>query len=170
MFILGLQKRKNPAVFRLRAYFSEVDNSMMKKKRKPCNFPVDRYEKISYKGTSATGNANTGAAQMVTIYAIHAPESKKLEQVKAQMAVLGVPAIRVVDCGDYFMALEGSHRLAAAHALGIEPELVIFEQDEIIDISGYDWYEHGCWAETNYAAGEVAGELFCAQQARSYMF
>jgi len=97
---------------------------------------------------------------MTTIYTIHAPEIEKLELVKAQMATLGAPTIRVVDCGDYYMALEGCHRVAAAHDLDITPEWVTFEQDEVLDITEFDWYDPANWAETVYPAGEVAGELY----------
>lgn len=100
---------------------------------------------------------------MTTIIAIHAPTSAKLEAVKAEMLALGAPTIEVVDCGDYYMALEGSHRLAAAHALGLVPELVIYGQDEVMDITSYDWYESANWAGTEYTAGEVAGELYSSQ-------
>ncbi|MEM1149033.1 MAG: hypothetical protein AAGI03_00540 [Pseudomonadota bacterium] len=64
------------------------------------------------------------------IYAIHAPEADKLEAIIAKMKKLGAPTIQVVDCGNYFMALEGSHRIAAAHSLGLEPELIVYEQDD----------------------------------------
>ena len=99
---------------------------------------------------------------MTTIYAIHAPEADKLSQVIEQMKTLGAPTIRVVDCGDYYMALEGSHRLAAAHSLGLMPQLVVYSQDEAIDVTAYDWYDGANWAvdgRTDYTAGEVAGEL-----------
>jgi hypothetical protein len=72
------------------------------------------------------------------IYAIHAPEPERLEKVSHEMRMLGAPTIRVVDCGDHYQALEGSHRLAAAHALGITPQLVIYAQHELISISDYD--------------------------------
>lgn len=104
-----------------------------------------------------------------TVYAIHAPEAKKLARVVKQMRSLGTPTIQVVDCGDYFMALEGSHRLAAAHKLGIIPTLVIHAQDDVLDISGQDWFDTANWAETEYPAGEVAGELY-STQARAYRF
>ncbi len=107
---------------------------------------------------------------MTTIYAIHAPEEAKLEAVIAEMRVLGAPTIRAIDCGDYLMALEGSHRLAAAAALELTPVFEIIEQDEEIDISGYDWFEAQNWAGTVYAAGEVAGELFSPRQAVDYRF
>lgn len=107
---------------------------------------------------------------MSTIYAIHAPVAEKLETVKREMETLGAPTIRVVNCGDHYMALEGSHRLAAAHALGLEPELVVFEQDEMLDITQFDWFDEANWFETTYQAGEVAGELFSPNQARDYSF
>lgn len=107
---------------------------------------------------------------MRTIYAIHQPEAAKLADVTAQMREMGAPTIEVVDCGDYYMALEGSHRLAAAHALGLTPALVVREQDDMIDISGYDWFDAANWAETQYPAGEVAGELFAPTQAVAYSF
>ena len=107
---------------------------------------------------------------MTTIYAIHAPLADRLEVVKAEMATLGAPTIRVVDCGDHYMALEGSHRIAAAHALGLTPELVIYDQDDALDITQFDWFDAANWGETEYPAGEVAGELFAPTQARDYSF
>ncbi len=107
---------------------------------------------------------------MSTIYAIHAPVAEKLETVQREMETLGAPTIRVVNCGDHYMALEGSHRLAAAHALGLEPQLIVFEQDEMLDITQFDWFDESNWVETTYQAGEVAGELFSPNQARNYSF
>ena len=104
------------------------------------------------------------------IYAIHAPVAERLAEVTAQMEQLGRPVIRVVDCGDYYMALEGSHRIAAAHALGLVPELQVYEQDDAIDISAFDWFDAANWDTTVYPAGEVAGELFAPAQARDYQF
>lgn len=106
---------------------------------------------------------------MPMIYTIHAPDAAKLEAVKAEMQELGAPTIRVVNCGDYFMALEGCHRIAAAHDLGIDPKLVIFEQDDDLDITVFDWFDRANWAGTVYQASEVAGELYSIQ-ARAYRF
>jgi hypothetical protein len=106
---------------------------------------------------------------MTTVYTIHAPEASKLEVIKTEMRQLGAPTIRVVNCDDYLMALEGSHRIAAACALGIKPEFVIFEQDDIIDLTGFDWFDSANWDKTRYPAGEVAGELF-STQACAYRF
>ena len=105
-----------------------------------------------------------------TVYAIHAPGGYHLAEVIAEMRTLGAPSIRVVDCGDYLMALEGSHRLAAAHALGLEPVFEVLEQDDELDISGFDWFEPQNWGGTVYPAGEVAGELFSPFESVDYRF
>ena len=107
---------------------------------------------------------------MTTVFAIHAPEEARLAEIIEEMRTLGTPTIKVVDCGDHYIALEGSHRLAAAAALDLTPAFVVHEQDEEIDISAYDWFEAQNWAETTYPAGEVAGELFSPQQAVDYRF
>lgn len=39
---------------------------------------------------------------MPMIYTTHAPETEKLEAVKAEMQVFGAPVIRVVNRGDYY--------------------------------------------------------------------
>lgn len=105
-----------------------------------------------------------------TVCAIHGVDRAKLDVVIAEMRELGAPTIRVVDCGDYLMALEGSHRLAAAAELGLTPACIIIDQDQEIDISNYDWYEPQNWDGSVYLAGEVAGELFSARQAVAYRF
>jgi hypothetical protein len=83
--------------------------------------------------------------------------------VKAEMLIMGAPKIRAIECGDYLQALEGSHRLAAAYTLGIMPEFDLIAQDEMIDISLYDWYDDANWCAggetTMYLAGDVAYEL-----------
>lgn len=104
---------------------------------------------------------------MTTIYAIHAPEAEKLTEVMATMRELGAPTIRAVDCGDYLMALEGSHRLAAAAELGLAPKLDILEQDEIVPASEFDWTESLDSGES-YTAGELAGEAYSPHQAVAY--
>jgi len=104
------------------------------------------------------------------IYTIHAPFPERLEEVKAEMLRLGAPKIRVVHCGDHYQALEGSHRIAAAHALGLKPELVVYEQDDEIDITQFDWFDPANWARTVYPAGEVAGDLYSWTASRDYSF
>ncbi|MEG9884160.1 MAG: hypothetical protein V6Z86_06005 [Hyphomicrobiales bacterium] len=103
-----------------------------------------------------------------TIYAIHGPDAARLEGVVTVMRRLGAPTIRAVDCGDHYMALEGSHRLAAASRLDLTPELVVYDATTLIDISDYDWFDPADWAETVYPAGEIAGELYSWYQAVDY--
>ena len=111
---------------------------------------------------------------MKTIYAIHAPYEDRLPHVIAKMKELGAPTIEVVDCGDYYMALGGSHRLAAASALGLKPALVVHDQEDEIDITKFDWVDdagmRNAFTETNYLAGEIAGELFSPYSAVDYNF
>ena len=92
-----------------------------------------------------------------SLYLIHAVEATKLAAVKAEMLKLGAPTVRVVDCGDHYMALEGCHRLAAAAELGIAPSLTILDQNDMVDADSLDidYFQAG---ET-YTAGEIAGEL-----------
>ena len=64
-----------------------------------------------------------------------------LEAVKDQMAILGAPVIRAVYVArvDAWVALEGCHRLRAAHDLGITPEIeeVEYSEDALVrDIVG----------------------------------
>lgn len=107
---------------------------------------------------------------MTTIYAIHAADDDKLTGIVAEMKTLGAPTIKVVDCGGHYRALEGSHRLAAAASLGLTPVLEIFEQDDLIEISGFDWFDACNWAETSYPAGEVACEIVSPHRAVAYTF
>jgi len=107
---------------------------------------------------------------ITTVYAIHAPHADHLATVKADMQRLGRPTLRVIDCGDHYMALEGSHRLPAAHELGIRPDFVVFDQGDEIDITKFDWYDEANWDRTTYLAGEVAGELFAPTSAVAYDF
>ncbi len=96
---------------------------------------------------------------MTTVYAIHDTDAAHLEEVIAEMRKMGAPTIRVVDCGDFFMALEGSHRLAAAAALGLTPELIVYEQGDVVDLSDLDIDTHNLNLGETYTAGELAGEL-----------
>lgn len=107
---------------------------------------------------------------MITVYAIHEPQSDRLAEVIEDMRRLGPPHLDAIDCGDHLQALEGSHRIAAAAKLGVTPAWRIFGPDDMIDITGYDWYDAANWAGTRYPASEIAGELFSSYQACSYRF
>jgi len=72
------------------------------------------------------------------IYSLHPPSPLHLETVIKTMKVLGSPLIHVVDCGEYFQALEGSHRLAACEQLHIIPRLRIYQQEDVISWQNFD--------------------------------
>lgn len=95
---------------------------------------------------------------MTTLYAIHAVDQAKLTGVVAEMQTLGSPTIRVVDCGDYYMALEGVHRIAAAAQLGVALDLYILEQDDMVAADSMDWQD--LQAGESYTAGELACEAY----------
>jgi hypothetical protein len=95
---------------------------------------------------------------MKTIFSIHEVNEEKLASVVADMQRLGSPSIRVVDCGDYLMALEGTHRIAAAARLGIPVDLIILDQDELVAADSLDWQD--LCAGEQYTAGELAGEAY----------
>lgn len=78
-----------------------------------------------------------------TVFTIHAADPDHLQSVSAAMQTLGAPQIRVVDCGDHYKALEGSHRIAAAATLGIVPDWQVIGWDDVIDPAGFDWCEAG---------------------------
>lgn len=67
------------------------------------------------------------------IYGINNVDEKKMEEIIEIMEIAGPPKIRVVESTYGYQAIEGSHRLEAAERLGIEPEFIILDQDEIIN-------------------------------------
>lgn len=94
---------------------------------------------------------------ITTLYTIHGHSEAKVEAVMADMANLGAPSIRVVDCGDHYMALEGVHRLEAAARLGIAPNLIVLEQDDLVEADSLDWPDLA--RGESYTAGDLAGEV-----------
>ena len=74
---------------------------------------------------------------------MHATEGIHLAEVTAEMVTLGAPSIRAIwmECYGAWVALEGTHRIAAAKALGIEPVIVAVEYDENVTAAdlGLDW-------------------------------
>jgi hypothetical protein len=64
-----------------------------------------------------------------------------LAKVQEEMLTLGAPRVRAVYDGEVYWAVEGTHRLAAAHALGLLPEIEVIEyNDDVISVQvdGYD--------------------------------
>lgn len=96
---------------------------------------------------------------MKPIRAIHAPDPTRLAEVAALMCRLGPPTIEVVDCGAFFAALEGSHRLAAAEMLGLVPILRVRSRDEVIQAPGYDWFDECFFPDFVYRAGAIVDQL-----------
>lgn len=103
------------------------------------------------------------------IYAIEPPDARKLEEVVARMRVLGAPIIRAIKCDDHYVALEGSHRLAAASVLGVVPRVIVHQSDELIDITAYDWFDHRKWNRTHAVGREVA-QILHTNRAVGYGF
>lgn len=95
---------------------------------------------------------------MTTLYTIHAVDQDKLAGVIEEMKVKGSPSIRVVDCGDYLMAIEGVHRIAAAAQLGVSLDLEYLDQDDLIEADSLDWQD--LQRGESYTAGELAGEAY----------
>ena len=68
-----------------------------------------------------------------TIYAPHKikkENNKHLAEIIEIIKEKGTPTIKVVDCGEYYQAIEGCHRLAGCAFLGIEPKLKIYNYDD----------------------------------------
>ena len=64
------------------------------------------------------------------VYAKHLPYSDDhLARVIADMRRLGAPSLRCVRYRGHVIAIEGSHRLAAAHHLGLVPLLRLLPPD-----------------------------------------
>ena len=95
---------------------------------------------------------------MTTLYTIHAVDDQKLAGVVAEMKRRGSPTIRVVDCDDYLIALEGVHRIAAAELLGIALNLEILDQASMVAADSLDWQDLTSGEE--YTAGELAFEAY----------
>lgn len=67
-------------------------------------------------------------------------DSEKVESVAKEMLNLGTPKIRAVyvECWDAYVALEGCHRIRAAKAYNIVPEIVEIDYDAIKDVDMTD--------------------------------
>ncbi len=85
---------------------------------------------------------------MTTLIAINETDADHLAKVTAEMQTIGAPALRCIrdDAQGIILALEGSHRLAAAKALGLTPILTMVDDDDMLLCSdiGYDdcgWFE-----------------------------
>jgi len=82
-----------------------------------------------------------GDRQILRIFAKHDPywNTGHLGEVTAEMETFGPPSIRVVEWRGELFAVEGSHRLAAAHALGLVPNVIVEHPER------YDSSDEGFW-------------------------
>ncbi|WP_434782376.1 hypothetical protein [Ferrovum myxofaciens] len=94
------------------------------------------------------------------IFTIHPPSSSHLLHVIEEMKRLGPPKIKVVDCTDYLIAIEGTHRIEAARILGLAPELEILSQDDEVVVSDMDICDMFPNGTHIMPAGEVAAECY----------
>ena len=71
---------------------------------------------------------------MTTVITINKTDADHLAEVTQAMRVAGAPTIRAIrdDTQGIVLALEGSHRLAAAKALGLDPVFVMLGDDDMI--------------------------------------
>ncbi|MFM7011394.1 MAG: hypothetical protein ACKO0Z_19050 [Betaproteobacteria bacterium] len=97
-----------------------------------------------------------------TIIAPHNTESAKLASVIAEMQVLGAPTIKAVDCGDYWLALEGSHRIAAAQQLGLIPTIDAYSYSDTV--------EHDCEDVRSNLVADLADYLSPGPDSVAYQF
>ena len=75
------------------------------------------------------------------ITAIHEIDESKLKDIMADMETLGAPTIRAAETCHGVIALEGCHRLEAAHRLGLTPEIEIMDEDDQISDHGLQDFE-----------------------------
>lgn len=61
---------------------------------------------------------------------------KHLDAVRAEMLTLGAPKIRCIwdAAHEVWLAVEGCHRLRAAHDLGIEPVIIDVTENETVTV------------------------------------
>ena len=73
---------------------------------------------------------------MPFIYAPNRPMTDRLRKVSDRMTSMGPPTIHAYWAKNHWIALEGSHRLVAAKALGLVPRICSVGSDETI---AHDW-------------------------------
>jgi hypothetical protein len=83
-------------------------------------------------------------------------DEEHLEQVVSEMRELGAPRVHAVwmECYNAYQALEGCHRIRAAHALGFVPEIVDVEYSDAMasSVLGYD-------GDSDYMISEICDDL-----------
>jgi hypothetical protein len=74
----------------------------------------------------------------VIIRTIHPTNNVQLARVVEEMKRLGAPTVQVLDCGDYFFAFEGTHRIEAARLLRLPVTLKIVAPEVVLDVKEMD--------------------------------
>lgn len=96
----------------------------------------------------ATGSRKfLAAVRNMDIVVPNEPDPKHLEEVKAEMGRLGAPtvtAVYVEGIGAY-VALEGSHRVAAAFELGLVPRIRELRYSDVVGEDGEDLLDPSSW-------------------------
>jgi len=72
------------------------------------------------------------------LHTVNPIDQGHLAEVTKKMRRRGPPTIRVVDCGDHYFALEGSHRLEAARQLGLRVRLEVVPRQRLVNVRGED--------------------------------
>jgi hypothetical protein len=67
------------------------------------------------------------------VYTPNKPSQEHLNEVIELMKGMGSPTIRCVNYDSALIALEGSHRLEAARQLGIDVNVEIMDEDEMME-------------------------------------
>ncbi|MDA8120233.1 MAG: hypothetical protein M0Z85_09410 [Gammaproteobacteria bacterium] len=96
------------------------------------------------------------------VYSIHQPRAAHLAAVTRLMRGMGAPLIRVVDCIDFWAAIEGTHRLRAACDLGVAPQFLVHEPNELITVANMDIADMFPDGTVRLPAREVAQYCVCA--------
>ena len=78
---------------------------------------------------------------MLSIALVHNHyDQEHLAEVKAAMLELGAPKIKAIwmECYNMYAALEGCHRIRAAKELGLIPEIVELDYNDVCDLDVTD--------------------------------
>ena len=86
-------------------------------------------------------------------------DESHLEEVKQLMLSLGTPDIHAVwmDCYNHWVALEGCHRLRAAHSLGLIPNIIEVEYSDNMRYTVL-----GDTGEEDYTISELCDNSYCS--------
>jgi hypothetical protein len=84
----------------------------------------------------------------MTVVAAHGVDDEHLSDVASQMATLGAPTVRAIEIAGVLYAIEGTHRLAAAAQLGVQPAIDVVADGDADDaqiITGLDLDDRSEW-------------------------